>query len=155
MNAEPILSKIAKTFQDCRFEAILVGNAAAALQGAPVTTLDFDFMFRNTALNLTKLKKVAKALGMSSSQPYHPASDLYRLIQKDTGIQLDFMSQLHGVRSFESLKSRASEVYFDTARILVADLKDIIRSKKALGREKDLAVLHLLEKTQREKEKSK
>jgi hypothetical protein len=155
MNAEPILTNIAKTFQDCRLEVILVGNAAAALQGAPVTTLDFDFMFRKTPLNLKKLKKVAEALGMSSSQPYYPASDLYRLVQKDTGIQLDFMSRLHGVKSFESLKSRASEVYFGTGRILVADLKDIIRSKRALGRDKDIAVLDILEKTQDEKEKSK
>jgi hypothetical protein len=134
---------------------ILVGNAAAALQGAPVTTLDFDFMFRNTPLNLKKLKKVAVTLEMSSSQPYYPASDLHRLIQKDTGIQLDFMSRLHGVKSFESLKSRAAEVYFGKARILVADLKDIIKSKRALGRDKDLAVIGILEKTQDEKEKAK
>jgi hypothetical protein len=155
MNAEPILTKIAETFKNARLEVILVGNAAAALQGAPVTTLDFDFMFRNTPLNLKKLKKVADALGMSSSQPYYPASDLYRLIQKDTGIQLDFMSRLHGVKSFESLKSRAAEVYFGAARILVADLDDIIRSKRALGRDKDLAVLDILEKTRDEKEKAK
>jgi hypothetical protein len=149
MNAEPILANIAKTFQECRLEVILVGNAAAALQGAPVTTLDFDFMFRNTPLNLKKLKKVGEALGMTSSQPYYPASDLYRLVQKNTGIQLDFMSRLHGVKSFESLKLRASEVYFGTARMLVADLKDIIRSKRALGRAKDLAVLDILEKKAR------
>jgi hypothetical protein len=154
MNAEPILTKIAKTFEDCRLEVILVGNAAAALQGAPVTTLDFDFMFRKTPLNLKKLHKVAEALGMASSQPYYPASDLYRLVEKKTGIQLDFMSRLHGVKSFESLKSRASEVYFGTGHILVADLKDIIRSKRALGRDKDLAVLGILEKTQDEKEKA-
>src|ERR1051325_5009150 len=155
MNAKPILTNIAETFRDCRLEAILVGNAAAALQGAPVTTLDFDFMFRKTPLNLKKLQKVATALDMSFSQPYYPASDLYRLVQKDTGIQLDFMSRLHGVKSFESLRSRASEVYFGKARVLVANLEDIIRSKRALGRDKDLAVLDLLERTQREKEKAK
>jgi len=155
MNAEPILAKIAKTFEDCRLEVILVGNAAAALQGAPVTTLDFDFMFRKTPTNLKKIKKVAEALGMTSSQPFYPASDLYRLIEKSSGIQLDFMSRLHGVKSFESLKSRASEVYFGTSRIFVADLKDIIRSKRALGRDKDLAVIDILEKTQDEKEKAK
>jgi hypothetical protein len=153
MNAAPILATIAKTFQDCRLEVILVGNAAAALQGAPVTTLDFDFMFRNTALNLKKLKKVAAILEMSFSQPYYPASDLYRLLQKQSGLQLDFMSQLHGVKSFESLRSRATEVYFGVAAIRVADLKDIIRSKRALGRPKDLAVIEILEKTQDEKEK--
>ena len=155
MNAEPILANIAKTLQECRLEAILVGNAAAALQGAPVTTLDFDFMFRKTPLNLKKVRQVAATLGMSFSQPYYPASNLYRLVQKDTGIQLDFMSSLHGVKSFESLRSRANEVYFGTAGILVADLKDIIRSKRALGRAKDLAVLEILEKTQDEKEKPK
>ena len=154
MNAEPILTNIVKTLQACRLEVILVGNAAAALQGAPVTTLDFDFMFRKTPLNLKKLKRAAEALGMSSSQPYYPASDLYRLVQKDTGIQLDFMSRLHGVKSFESLKSRATEVYFGTSRMWVADLKDIIRSKRALGRAKDLALLDILEKTQDEKEKA-
>jgi hypothetical protein len=155
MNAEPVLAKIAKTFQDCRLEVVLVGNAAAALQGAPVSTLDFDFMFRKTPVNLKKLKKVAEILGLSLSQPYYPASELYRLVHKDSGLQLDFMSRLHGVKSFESLRSRASEVYFGTTGIYVADLKDIIRSKRALGRAKDLAVLDLLEKTQTEKEKLK
>ena len=29
-------------------EAVLIGNAGAALQGAPVTTVDFDFFFRRT-----------------------------------------------------------------------------------------------------------
>jgi hypothetical protein len=39
--------------------SVLVGNAAAAIQGAPGTTLDYDFMFRHTPLNMKKLKKVA------------------------------------------------------------------------------------------------
>jgi hypothetical protein len=66
---------------------------------------------------------------------------------------MDFMSQLHAVKSFESLRSRSAEVYFGTALIRVADLRDIIRSKRALGRAKDLAVLDILRKTQDEKEK--
>jgi hypothetical protein len=66
MNAEPILANIAKTFQEHRLEVVLVGNAAAALQGAPVTTLDFDFMFRKTPLNIKKLKKIAAALSRTT-----------------------------------------------------------------------------------------
>src|SRR5579871_4531416 len=99
MNAEPVLAQIVNALQKCRLEAILVGNAAAALQGAPVTTLDFDFMFRKTPLNLNKLKKLASSMGMSLAQPYYPASGFYRLVQASSGLQLDFMSKLHGVKS--------------------------------------------------------
>lgn len=154
MDASPVLNRIVKVLHECSLEAILVGNAAAALQGAPVTTLDFDFMFRKTRTNLRKLKKFSAALDATIYRPYYPASDLYRLVQDETGIQLDFMSKLHGVRSFESLRSRATRVYFDKAPLWVADLQDIIRSKRALGRSKDRAVLEILEKTCDEKKKN-
>lgn len=54
MNAEPVLKQISRVLAECKLEAILIGNAAAALQGAPVTTLDFDFMFRKTPTNLSE-----------------------------------------------------------------------------------------------------
>jgi|GEM_PF-4648222 len=50
-------------------EAILIGNAAAAVHGAPVTTGDFDFMFRETTLNLTKLKRFSTALSAYILRP--------------------------------------------------------------------------------------
>ncbi|HEX7424558.1 MAG TPA: hypothetical protein VF311_11845, partial [Terriglobales bacterium] len=48
--------------------------------------------------------------------------------------------------SFEGLRKRALEVPLGDARILVAALADIIKSKKAAGRPRDLAVLPVLEK---------
>ena len=48
MNAEPFLAEVARHLEEIHFDAVLIGNAAAALQGAPVTTVDFDFMFRKT-----------------------------------------------------------------------------------------------------------
>ena len=63
MNAEPLLNRIEKVFAEHRLEAVMVGNAAAALHGAPVTTMDIDFMFRKTPANLKKLKAVARTLG--------------------------------------------------------------------------------------------
>ena len=63
MNAAPLLNAVARALTECRLEAVLIGNAAAALHGAPVTTLDFDFMFRKTPVNLKKLKQFADNLG--------------------------------------------------------------------------------------------
>ena len=150
MDARPFLITIAEALQDVGLEAILVGNAAAALHGAPVTTLDFDFMFRKTPTNLGKLKKLADRLDAVILRPYYPTSDLYRVTVEDTGLQLDFMSVLHGVRSFASLRSRAEQVAFGRARLWVANLDDVIASKRAVGRPRDLAVLDILEKTARE-----
>ena len=136
-----------------RLEAIMVGNAAAALHGAPVTTLDIDFMFRKTPTNMRKLKEFAKELNAQILKPYYPVSSLYRVVNEDTGMQVDFMSVLHGIKSFENLRSDAIEVEFEGHVLKVASLEKIIRSKKKLGRPRDLAVIELLEKTLDEKAK--
>jgi hypothetical protein len=153
VNAEPVLKQISRLLVECKLEAILIGGAAAALHGAPVTTLDFDFMFRKTPANLKKLKVLANKLGAYVLRPYYPASGLYRVVNDDRNLQLDFMSTLHGVKSFAGLRSRATRVYFGNHPLWVADLGDIIRSKQALGRPRDLAVLDILEQTQNEKKK--
>ena len=154
MNAKPFLTIIAAALQTVGLEAVLVGNAAAALHGAPVTTLDFDFMFRKTPANLRKMKKLARRLNAVILRPYYPASNLYRVVVEDTGLQLDFMSALTGISSFSSLRSRAQRVALGHGRLWVASLRDVISSKRKLGRPRDLAVLGLLEKTLREQERA-
>lgn len=70
MNAGPLLDSIAAALAEAGLEAILIGNAAAAIHGAPVTTVDFDFMFRSTPVNLTKLKKFAAKMDAVILRPY-------------------------------------------------------------------------------------
>ncbi len=147
MNAAPLLAEIARALSVARLEAVLIGNAAAALRGAPVTTLDFDFMFRKTPANLEKLKRFTRALGATMFQPFYPVSGLYRAVDEERGLQVDFLSTIHGVRSFPSLRSRASEVIIGSYPLQVASLEDIICSKEAAGRPRDLAVLHVLKTT--------
>ena len=77
MDAAPLLVRLLKAFDAARLETVLIGNAAAAIHGAPVTTLDFDFMFRATPTNLRKLKAVAAALGAVILRPYYPVSNLF------------------------------------------------------------------------------
>ena len=152
MDALPLLARIARIMDEQGLEAVLIGNAAAALQGAPVTTVDFDFMFRKTPANMRKLKALAVALDAVILRPYYPASDLFRIVRDDDGLQIDFMATVHGVRSLATLQSRAKTMAFGEARLLVASLSDIIRSKRAAGRPRDLAVLQILERSLHEEE---
>jgi hypothetical protein len=151
MNAAPLLNSVVAALADVRLEAILIGNAAAALQGAPVTTVDFDFMFRVNSLNLAKLKRFATRLEAVILRPYYPASNLYRVVNDERGLQADFMPAIHGVKSFNSLRSRAEKVELAGRPLWVADLADIIASKRAAGRSQDKAVMDVLEATLREK----
>lgn len=155
MNAEPLLSSVVVALTEVRLEAILIGNAAAAIHGAPVTTVDFDFMFRATSANLAKLKRLARCLGAMILRPYYPASGLYRVVNDERGLQADFMTTIHGVRSFNRLRSRAKCVEIGGRPVWVADLEDIIASKRAAGRPQDQGVLPILEATLREKTRAK
>lgn len=147
MDASPLLARVVAALAGQKLEAVLIGNAAAAIHGAPVTTLDFDFMFRDTPTNLRKLKAVAASLDAMILRPFYPVSKLYRVVDDASGLQADFMPVIHGVRSFEGLRSRATEFTIGKVTAKVASLSDIIASKKAAGRERDLAVLPVLEKT--------
>lgn len=154
VNARPFLGQIARELDRLHFDAVLIGNAAAALHGAPVTTVDFDFLFRKTPTNLRKLKGLARALGAIVLRPYYPASDLYRVVREDDGLQLDFMATVHGLRSFAGAKARATIIAIDDAPLLVASLADVIKSKRAARRPRDLAVLDVLEKTREEADRA-
>ncbi len=147
MDAAPILTHIAELLARHGLEVVMIGNAAAALQGAPVTTIDIDFLFRKTTANLKKLRAIATELEAVILSPYYPVSGLYRISRDTDGLQLDFMDAIDGIRSFEGLRKRAVSVGFGGSRIYVASLADIIKSKKAAGRPRDVAVLEVLEKT--------
>jgi hypothetical protein len=152
MNARPLLERLAGALAARRLDAVLVGNAAAALHGAPVTTLDFDFMFRKTSGSLRTLRGMARDLRAVIFTPYYPASELYyRLVAEDAGLQADFMPRLDGIRSFEGLRGRATAVRLGEATLLVAALDDVVRSKRAAGRPRDRAALPVLEATLRGK----
>ena len=153
MDAGPLLGSVVAALDEVRLEAILIGNAAAAIQGSPVTTVDFDFMFRSTPVNLAKLKFFAARLEAMIMRPYYPVSALYRVMNDDRGLQADFMPVIHGVKSFNSLRSRAEKIELNGHSLWVANLADIIASKRAAGRPRDHAVLEILEKTLREKNK--
>lgn len=152
MDARPLLERLARALNDAGLEAILIGNAAAALRGAPVTTIDFDFFFRKTPQNLKKLKALARDLNAVLLRPYYPVSDLYRLMREDDGLQADFMASIHGVRSFAALRAASDPIRLGEDTLLVASLAAILKSKRAAGRPRDKAVLDILEKALHEEE---
>ena len=151
-DAAPVLERIARALRLARLEAILVGNAGAAIQGAPVTTIDFDFLIRDSPRSAAKIEAFAGTLSASVSVPYEGVSRLQRVSTAD--LQVDLLPALCGVRStFAGLRSRSTRVPVGRETVIVASLEDIIKSKRAAARKKDLAVLPILLETLHEKKK--
>lgn len=148
MDAAPALVEIADAFAAANLEAILIGNAGAALHGAPVTTVDFDFFYRTSkADSQAKIRQAAASLGADLTHPFPALSSVFRLRRQEPVLQVDLTSSIHGAKSFNSLRSRCTKVQIEGRTILVASLADIIKSKKEANRPNDRAVLHVLERT--------
>jgi hypothetical protein len=147
-----MLELAAKLIARHALDVVLIGNAAAALHGSPISTIDLDFMFRKSPTNLRKIRRLADDLGAMVMRPYYPASELYRVVRDADALQWDFMARVDGVRRYESLRSRATAVSFGGNELKVAALADVVRSKEAANRPQDRAVLPILRKVLREEE---
>jgi predicted nucleotidyltransferase len=139
-----ILVKILKVLEEVSLESILVGNVAAVLQGAPVTTTDVDFLIRKTKRNLEKIRHIAQRLELEISQPNRPLSDFYRLAGNE--LTLDFIFEAN-IGEFNSIRARSLYKEIEGVAIRLMSLEDIIRSKKKAGRLKDKAQLPILQQT--------
>ncbi len=69
-----------------------------------------------------------------------------------TSTQVDFIGSIHGIRSYEGLRGRATTVDFGGHPLTVASLSDIVKSKRAANRPQEVAVLALLEKALEEED---
>jgi hypothetical protein len=144
---EGFLGKLAKALREVRIDAVVVGNVASLLSGATVLTADVDLLVRSTPLNHKKLRALASAMGGSGPMRISDlASDVQRIYGSDVPIDVIF-DRIPGKLSFASVKSRAKPHLFGAEILTVAALADVVRSKQAAGRPKDLAVLPILQAT--------
>ncbi len=130
-----------------RLEAVVIGNSASMLNGAPVTTQDIDLLIRDTRTNRRKLARFAGEIGGSAPTP---VSELSRVewIEGRLAVPIEIhYDRISGGLTFSSVRSRARLVAVGEEKLRVATLADVIRSKEAAGRKKDRAVLPVLRDT--------
>lgn len=117
-------------------EFLLIGAAAAALQGAPVVTQDVDLWFHN--IGDEKVREAAAAVDGVLASGFGVMPPTFA----GGGIELfDIVLNPQGLDSFEEEYSRALAIDLDGIYIPVMSLERIIVSKEAANREKDRVVL--------------
>ncbi|MDZ4403059.1 hypothetical protein [Prosthecobacter sp.] len=127
---------------------LFLGKAGAILLGYPGTTLDLDLFAPKDADNARRCIAALRELGFHLDEETEKAlltgKDFVQI--KDGPFDVDIIHAPDGIESFSAAKSRrVMEDIFP-----IANLRDIIASKKASNRRKDLVDMELLEEFARE-----
>lgn len=151
----PSFLELLRTLDRHRVAHIVVGGVAAILEGAPVTTLDLDFVYRTDDENIQRLAAALTELAASYRDPagrrIEPTADRLRsnrinLLQTSIGL-LDAMQRIGAGWAYEDLLPRTHVRRVGELQVRVLDLAAVVESKEAAGRPKDVAMLPLLRRT--------
>jgi hypothetical protein len=143
--------EIARAFLEAGVDYLFIGKSGAILLGFPGTTQDVDvFPARSTENGqriVAALRKIGFEVSVELEREIVAGKDF---VQIKTGpFDVDLVFAPDGIPSFAQAKGRGlTEGIFR-----VANLRDIIASKAASGRQKDLLDLPLLESFRAEYEK--
>ncbi len=118
---------------------MIVGAAAATLQGAPVVTQDIDIWFKD--FNDPRIKEAVKAVGGAWVAPV----GLNPPMLAGEGLKLfDIALSMHGLAEFSEEVRHSLVMSLGSTRVRVLKLERIIKSKETVKRPKDLLILPAL-----------
>jgi hypothetical protein len=124
-----------------KIKCILIGAMAAVRHGAPITTIDYDFWVKLPEREYVRLLTIVQRQdGVILAQTLYELSD---------GTQVNAVFQPDGLKSFDAEFKGCSAALLEGERVRVLPLRRVIASKRASGRDKDLAILPILERTLR------
>jgi len=136
--------ELAAAFAREGVDYLFIGKSGAILLGYPETTQDVDIFLPRSRENAERVLRALGALGFELD----PAATMSILggseivLLKGGPFALDLIHAPDGIENFAAAKSRS---VLEGGRFPVASLDDIIASKRATGREKDLHDVKRLE----------
>jgi hypothetical protein len=140
---------------------VLIGGLAAALHGSPVTTQDADICPERNAENLARLAAALRELhariraeGVEDGLPFACDAKFFEMMSManlvtDAG-DVDVAFEPSGTSGYADLARNAVTIDVDGVAVSIASLEDVIRSKTAANRPKDLAALPILQEVLRQ-----
>lgn len=137
-----------------RVNFVVIGGIAVQGYGYIRATYDVDIIVEPTTLNLTRLSEALAELeaelrtpgSMSLGDPHQLRSaPLVPTVTKFGPLDVVHVEHVAGApRSYEALRHAALEVNLDGVEVPIAGLSDLIRMKRAAGRDQDLADIEAL-----------
>jgi hypothetical protein len=138
---------------EAEVELVVVGGLAVIAHGHARATLDIDVCYARTPENLRRLVSALKPLHprLRGAPPELPffwdektlKNGLNFTLVSDEG-DIDLLGEVTGLGNYDDIVLRAIEIELYGASVRILSLEDLIRSKAAAGRAKDLVDLEAL-----------
>ena len=142
MPNQPSISPLAEFLQELKQDKIrfiLIEMMAAVEQGAPLSTIDYDFCVDLPKRQVARIYEIIqRCRGTLMAPTFYELRD---------GTQVNVVFEPTGLRSFTTEYARSRRSTFEGLKIRVLPLSRVIASKQAAGREKDLMTLPVLRRT--------
>jgi hypothetical protein len=150
------VKEIIARLAQAQVEFVVVGGVSAVLQGAPITTVDLDICYRRSPANLARLAAALAPLRprLRGLPPDLNAPFDERALQQGTNFtlevadeDLDLLAEMSAIGGYEQVLGEAKDLVVGDHTVKVLSLAQLIVTKEAAGRPKDLAVLPVLRAT--------
>ena len=139
------LQGVYSSLQKHRVRYLTIGGVAAILHGVPRTTFDLDILIEATLDNAQRLLDALLNAGLATAE-MTTAEEILKheiTIFRDR-VRIDVQTATPGIE-FEEAWRRKQVMKYRRQEFYVVSREDLILSKRAAGREKDLEDVRLLE----------
>lgn len=139
-----------------RVEFVIVGGLSAVLQGVPIVTVDLDICYRRTPDNIARLAATLAPYGprLRGLPPDVPSQFDERALQMGTNFtleigdeDLDLLGEMSGIGGYDQILGQTIELEVADHKVRVLSLAQLIVTKQAAGRQKDLLAIPLIKAT--------
>ena len=151
MEIRPHFSELLTLLEDNNVEYVIVGGYAMAFHGYPRFTKDIDIFYRSTPENIIKIRKSLIGFGFNEN-------DLPETIFTETGniiqfgvvpLRVDIINEIDGVE-FEDVYKNSVRGKYGEIEVNFIGRIELIKNKKASGRDQDLLDAKKLDKDRKQ-----
>ena len=138
------LQDVFRSFQRHEVKYVVIGGIASVLHGVPRATFDLDILIEATPENAERLLRAFLDAGMGTAAMTSAADLLaHEITMFKDRVRVDVQTSTPGL-TFEEAWAHHQVVSYHGQTFFILSREDLIRSKRAAGRDVDLEDVRLL-----------
>lgn len=146
--------RLLKSLKEHKVNFVVIGGVACIVHGFARMTKDIDIFVEPTRENMRRTFKALESCGYDLMDTTLEEALQKKLLFRQYILQTDIHPSVKGT-DFQSVWKNKIPCKFEGEEIYFASLDDLIRMKKAAGRDQDLKDIHFLEEVKKQQSQQK